>query len=91
MPRPVDRRRTLPDRAGGYQANRAIERPHFAALDGVRAVAAFAVLCTHVGFASGRSVGGAPFAGLLSRLDFGVTLFFLLSGFVIYDRSPSPC
>ena len=64
--------------------NRAIERPHFAALDGVRAVAAFAVLCTHVGFASGRSIGGTPFASLLSRLDFGVTLFFLLSGFVIY-------
>lgn len=64
--------------------DRAVGRPRFAALDGVRAVAALAVLCTHVGFASGRSVGGTPFAPLLSRLDFGVTLFFLLSGFVIY-------
>jgi peptidoglycan/LPS O-acetylase OafA/YrhL len=59
-------------------------RPRFAALDGIRALAALAVLGTHVGFASGRSVGGTPFAPLLSRLDFGVTLFFLLSGFVIY-------
>ena len=65
-------------------ATRPLGRPRFAALDGVRAVAALAVLCTHVGFASGRSVGGTPFAPLLSRLDFGVTLFFLLSGFVIY-------
>ncbi len=66
---------------GAYPA---MGRSRFAALDGVRALAAFAVLCTHVGFASGRSVNGTPLAPLLSRLDFGVTLFFLLSGFVIY-------
>lgn len=59
-------------------------QPRFPALDGVRAIAAFAVVATHVGFNSGRSLGTSPFAPLLARLDFGVTLFFLLSGFVIY-------
>jgi peptidoglycan/LPS O-acetylase OafA/YrhL len=58
--------------------------PRFPALDGVRAFAAFAVLLTHVGFNSGRSLDSRPFAPVLARLDFGVTLFFLLSGFVIY-------
>jgi peptidoglycan/LPS O-acetylase OafA/YrhL len=56
----------------------------FPELDGVRAVAAYAVLATHAGFASGRSLDDGPFAPLLARFDFGVTLFFLLSGFVIY-------
>ena len=59
-------------------------QPRFLALDGVRALAAFAVLATHVGFNSGRSLDDSPFAPVLARLDFGVTLFFLLSGFVIY-------
>ena len=58
--------------------------PRFPALDGVRALAAFGVLATHVGFNSGRSLDDSPFAPPLARLDFGVTLFFLLSGFVIY-------
>ncbi|MEO7262128.1 MAG: acyltransferase [Jatrophihabitantaceae bacterium] len=58
--------------------------PRFPALDGIRAIAAFAVVCTHVGFNSGRSLDSGPFAPVLARLDFGVTLFFLLSGFVIY-------
>ncbi|MFG1923832.1 acyltransferase family protein [Cryptosporangium sp. NPDC048952] len=56
---------------------------HLDVLDGVRAIAAFAVVGTHVGFQTGRAVEGfwAPF---LARLDFGVTLFFLLSGFLLY-------
>lgn len=56
---------------------------HLDVLDGVRALAAFAVVGTHVGFQTGRAVEGfwAPF---LARLDFGVTLFFLLSGFLLY-------
>ena len=53
-------------------------------LDGVRAIAAFAVIATHVGFESGLSLRSGFVAGVLARLDFGVTLFFLLSGFVIY-------
>jgi peptidoglycan/LPS O-acetylase OafA/YrhL len=57
---------------------------HVASLDGVRAIAAFAVIATHAGFNSGRSLDGSWFAHFLARLDFGVTLFFLLSGFLLY-------
>ena len=52
-------------------------------LEAYRAVAASMVLVTHVGYESGRSVTG-PWAGWLSRLDFGVALFFLLSGLLLF-------
>jgi peptidoglycan/LPS O-acetylase OafA/YrhL len=58
-------------------------RRDFPALSGARAVAAYSVVATHAAFQSGRSLGTQPLAGLLSRLDFGVTLFFLLSGFLL--------
>ena len=51
-------------------------------LDGYRALAALFVLVTHVGFQTGAAISG-PFAGILSRLDIGVTIFFLLSGFLL--------
>lgn len=56
----------------------------FPALDGVRAFAAFAVVCTHVGFISGRSLDDDLLGPILSRGDFGVALFFVLSGFLLY-------
>jgi peptidoglycan/LPS O-acetylase OafA/YrhL len=70
---------------------------HLNALDGVRALAVFSVVATHVGFQTGRAVNGF-WAPLLARLDFGVTLFFLLSGFLLYrpfvtaalDLRPTP-
>jgi peptidoglycan/LPS O-acetylase OafA/YrhL len=52
-------------------------------LEVFRGIAALMVVFTHVGFSSGRGVNG-PWAGWLSRLDFGVTLFFLLSGFLLF-------
>jgi peptidoglycan/LPS O-acetylase OafA/YrhL len=55
----------------------------FAELDAVRGLAATAVVATHVAFQTGRYNSG-PFDGALSRLDFGVTLFFLLSGFLLF-------
>lgn len=55
----------------------------FAALDGLRIVGALAVLTTHAAFSSGDALFG-PFAGLLSRLDAGVPLFFVVSGFLLY-------
>lgn len=55
----------------------------FPALDGLRAVGALAVLTTHVGFQSGDAVTG-PFAGVLARLDFGVAIFFVISGFLLF-------
>jgi peptidoglycan/LPS O-acetylase OafA/YrhL len=52
-------------------------------LSGARALAAIAVIGTHAGFVSGQSLQHHPFSALLARLDFGVTLFFLLSGFLL--------
>ena len=52
----------------------------FPTLNAVRAVGALMVVCTHVAFNTGRITYGWTGA-VLSRLDFGVTLFFILSGF----------
>ncbi|HET6210707.1 MAG TPA: acyltransferase [Jatrophihabitans sp.] len=56
----------------------------FPALDGMRAVAAFGIIATHAGFASGRSLDNDLPAALLGRFDFGVALFFVISGLVLY-------
>lgn len=55
-----------------------------ASLDGLRAVAAYGVVATHVGFITGQTSGETVFSRFLFRLDFGVALFFLLSGFLLY-------
>ena len=55
----------------------------FAGLDGVRAIAALAVVVTHVGFQTGEGVSG-PARTVLSRLDVGVAVFFVLSGFLLH-------
>lgn len=55
----------------------------YPALDGLRAVGALFVVLTHVGFQSGDALAG-PFAGFLSRLDVGVAVFFVLSGFLLF-------
>lgn len=55
----------------------------FPALDGVRAIAALAVVLTHVGFQTGVGVSG-PARSVLSRLDVGVAVFFVLSGFLLH-------
>jgi peptidoglycan/LPS O-acetylase OafA/YrhL len=55
----------------------------FPCFDGLRAVAALAVLVTHVAFITGvdfRSSLGA----LTARLDAGVVVFFVISGFLLY-------
>ena len=54
----------------------------FPTLNAVRAVGALMVVATHVAFNTGRVVDGW-FGAVLSRLDFGVTLFFILSGFLL--------
>ena len=58
-------------------------RRRFDALDGLRFVGALGVLTTHVGFDSGDSLRG-PFASVLARLDAGVALFFVVSGFLLF-------
>jgi peptidoglycan/LPS O-acetylase OafA/YrhL len=55
----------------------------FPLLDGYRAIAALAVLTTHVAFNTGEILN--PVVGtFLGRLDLAVTVFFLLSGFLLY-------
>ncbi len=56
----------------------------FTALDGYRAVAALTVLVFHVLFLTGENVAGTALGNLASRLDVAVTLFFLISGFLLY-------
>jgi peptidoglycan/LPS O-acetylase OafA/YrhL len=51
-------------------------------IEGLRAVAALAVLVTHVSLNSMGNTG--PFGGWLSRLDVGVAVFFVLSGYLLY-------
>jgi peptidoglycan/LPS O-acetylase OafA/YrhL len=54
----------------------------FPSLDGMRAVAVLAVVVTHVAFQTGRYERG--FAGsALARLDVGVAIFFVISGFLL--------
>ncbi|TQJ50992.1 acyltransferase [Phycicoccus sp. SLBN-51] len=53
------------------------------ALEGLRAVAVLAVVVTHAGFLSGVT-GGTVLPGLVARMDFGVAIFFVLSGFLLY-------
>ena len=56
---------------------------HFAALDGYRAIAALMVVVTHVAYTTGFVVTGT-LGHVLGRFDFGVPLFFLMSGFLLY-------
>jgi peptidoglycan/LPS O-acetylase OafA/YrhL len=72
VPAPFGRRHSVPSRPR-----------QFPSLDGYRALAAVAVLTTHVGFQTAHSVNGA-LGGAVARLEIGVTLFFLLSGFLLY-------
>ncbi len=54
------------------------------ALDAVRVIGALAVVAHHVGFATGVNVGDSPWGGWFARLDSGVAVFFVLSGFLLY-------
>ena len=56
----------------------------YPALDGVRAVGALLVVITHCAFRSGQSLQGSFWSHLTSRFTFGVALFFVLSGFLLY-------
>jgi peptidoglycan/LPS O-acetylase OafA/YrhL len=57
---------------------------HLRGLDGLRAVGALFVLSTHVGFHSGDALNSS-FNGILSRMDSGVAVFFVISGFLLYQ------
>lgn len=55
----------------------------FPGLEGLRGLAALAVVLTHIGFQTGEGVNG-PLRVVLSRLDLGVAVFFVLSGFLLH-------
>jgi peptidoglycan/LPS O-acetylase OafA/YrhL len=57
---------------------------HQPALDGLRVIAAFAVLILHVSGQTGFEFTGAPSSWLVSRGDVGVPIFFVLSGLLLY-------
>lgn len=57
---------------------------HQTPLDGVRAVAAFAVLLFHVSMEAGTALDPGFLGGLLSRGEIGVPIFFTLSGLLLY-------
>ncbi len=56
---------------------------HFSGFDGLRALAAGAVVLHHTGFQTGYGINGR-FGELLAHGDAGVSIFFLISGFLIY-------
>jgi len=58
--------------------------PRFPLLDSVRAIAALSVLVFHASFWSNITLTGSWAAPFLSRLDVGVAIFFVLSGFLLY-------
>ncbi|WP_270889447.1 acyltransferase family protein [Pedococcus sp. 5OH_020] len=55
----------------------------FPALDGLRAVAVVAVVLTHAGYWTGRYGHGFG-AAFLARMDSGVAVFFVISGFLLF-------
>jgi peptidoglycan/LPS O-acetylase OafA/YrhL len=60
---------------------RASRFPHF---DSLRAIAAMSVVVTHMAFYSGMEQGNTLVGPYVARLDCGVTIFFLISGFLLY-------
>jgi peptidoglycan/LPS O-acetylase OafA/YrhL len=57
--------------------------PSFPVLDTLRAVGAMAVLATHTSFWAGAYTGHGIWGTALARLDIGVAIFFVLSGFLL--------
>ena len=66
-------------------AEAAHKGPHFPCFDGLRAIAAVTVLMVHTTFASGFAPKNLKtWAPYTSRLEIGVSVFFLISGFLLY-------
>jgi peptidoglycan/LPS O-acetylase OafA/YrhL len=57
--------------------------PRFPLVDSLRAIAALTVLLHHTGYST-SAVQNPHYGTLIERTNFGVTLFFLISGFLLY-------
>jgi len=60
-----------------------VSHSRFPALDGYRGIAAFMIVGTHVAFLTAEIDQGVV-GKIFARFDFGVAIFFLLSGFLLY-------
>jgi peptidoglycan/LPS O-acetylase OafA/YrhL len=69
--------------AGSQADARAAVGGRFPCFDGLRAIAAVSVLLTHVAFAAGAN-SGSVFGRFFARMDAGVAVFFVISGFLLY-------
>src|SRR5947209_17182952 len=58
--------------------------PRFPLFDGLRAVAALSVLVYHAGYFSRANEGDGGLSPYLARLNVGVAIFFVISGFLLY-------
>ncbi len=58
--------------------------PRFPLFDSLRAIAAIFVVMVHTSFFTGPLQSDHWWRGLIAHLDIGVTIFFLLSGFLLY-------
>jgi peptidoglycan/LPS O-acetylase OafA/YrhL len=58
--------------------------PRFPLFDALRAMAALSVLVYHVGFYSRANEGESGLSPYLARLNVGVAVFFVISGFLLY-------
>jgi peptidoglycan/LPS O-acetylase OafA/YrhL len=56
----------------------------FPLFDGFRAIAAISVLLTHVSYITGSNAKSKAFGPYLARMDAGVAVFFIISGFLLY-------
>ena len=56
----------------------------FDGLDGLRALAAALIVVHHAGFSSGLTFRNDFLGQFFSRMDIGVSIFFVLSGFLLY-------
>ena len=57
--------------------------PRFPLFDSLRAIAALSIMVTHASLLSGANTA-AFYGGVTARLDLGVTVFFVISGFLLY-------
>ena len=57
--------------------------PRFPLIDGIRAIAVLSVVLVHVA-GSGGAIGDTIHGRLLAHLNIGVTIFFVISGFLLY-------